>query len=258
MTHRRHHHRDAVAGFTLIEALVATVLMGLVMTGLAAVTAQWLPNWDRGFLRAQRSELVSIAIDRLVADLAASEFVTASRDTTRPLFDGTPTAVTLVRSAYGPNAQPGLERVRIAETSDRDGIVLVRSHASFAPLPPGTPATGLVGFSDPVALVRAPLRVTFAYAGRDGVWKNAWQNASLLPATVRVTVRDAVSDRTLSISTAALVHVELPAACVTAKDKSDCSAQPDRPGNQAPNGQAPQNQGAPAAPAGPQNPVRDL
>jgi general secretion pathway protein J len=227
MMRTRHRNRRAVAGFTLIEALVATVLMGMILTALSTVTAQWLSNWDRGFVRAQQGELISIVLDRLVADLGAAEFITANRDSKVPMFDGTPLAVTLVRSAFGPNSRPGLEVVRIAETSDRNGTVLVRSKMPYAPLPAGQVAPNPVNFADPVALLRAPLRVTFAYAGRDGIWKDTWQGAPLLPATVRVTVRDAISQRALSISTAALVHVELPSACVGAKDKSDCFKSPD-------------------------------
>lgn len=36
--------RTRVAGFTLIEALVATLLMAMILSALATVTAQWLPN----------------------------------------------------------------------------------------------------------------------------------------------------------------------------------------------------------------------
>src|SRR5471032_758800 len=92
-----------IAGFTLLEALVATALMGVILAALASITAQWLPNWNRGIARAQRSELVSIALNRLVADLEASEFISPNRDTKAPLFDGSELSVTLVRSALGPN-----------------------------------------------------------------------------------------------------------------------------------------------------------
>jgi general secretion pathway protein J len=227
---------SGTAGFTLIEALITTVMMGMILTALASVTAQWLPNWDRGYVRAQRSELVSIALDRLVADLGASEFVTANGDSKLPVFDGTASAVTLVRSAFGPNSHPGLEMVRIAEASDRNGTALVRSIAPFVPLAPGATSRGPMSFSDPVALLRPPFGVTFAYAGPDGVWKNAWQNAPLLPMLVRLTVRDVTSERTLSISTAALVHVELPAACTRPKEKADCIPSQQPEGAQAPPG----------------------
>jgi general secretion pathway protein J len=243
MMRSRRQQRDAIAGFTLIEALIATVLMGMILTALASVTAQWLPNWDRGYVRAQRSELVSIALDRLVADLGASEFVTANRDSKVPMFDGTSSAVMLVRSAFGPNSHPGLEMVRIAETSDRNGIALVRSRAPFAPLVAGATSRSPMSFTDPVALLRPPFGVTFTYAGQDGVWKSSWQNEPLLPMLVRLTVRDTNSERTLSVSTAAIVHVELPAACTRPKDKADCV-------------QSPQSEGAPASPGNQQNAAR--
>jgi general secretion pathway protein J len=231
---RRKRH-VAVSGFTLIEALVATALMGVILAALASITAQWLPNWNRGIARAQRSELVSIALDRLVADLEASEFISPNRDTKAPLFDGSEFSVTLVRSAIGPNSRPGLEIVRIAETTDKNGKVLVRSIRPFVPFGLSTTSVDQLEFANPVALLRAPYRVSFAYAGHDGVWKNIWRNSNELPAAVRLTVRDAASERTLSISTTALIHVDTPAACVGGKNKGDCIGRPgddrDQPDN---------------------------
>src|SRR5581483_3977550 len=63
------------SGFTLIETLVALALMGLVLSALASLTAQWLPNWNRGLDRIQRSEMISMALQQIGADLAAAEYV---------------------------------------------------------------------------------------------------------------------------------------------------------------------------------------
>ena len=236
--------RTAVSGFTLIEALVATALMGVVLAALAAIAGQWLPNWNRGIARAQRSELVSTAINRLVADLGASEFVPPNRDNKVPLFEGTESSVTLVRSVIGPNPRPGLEIVRIEQMADRGGAVLVRSTTPFAPLAPNVTSVRQIAFANPVALLRDPYRVVFAYQAREGAWTTTWQNATQLPAAIRMTIRDAVSQRTLSISTTALVHVEIPAACAGAKNKTNCIAQPD------------QNEGPDANPPKPPAPVQ--
>ena len=69
--------RKRIAGFTLMEALLATALMGVILAAIATVTAQWLPNWNRGFERVQRAELLAVGLERIVADLAAAEFITA-------------------------------------------------------------------------------------------------------------------------------------------------------------------------------------
>ena len=227
----RRNRRAASRGFTLIEALIAIVLMSVILAALASITSQWLPNWNRGVARVQRSELVSIALDRLIADIGASEFISPNRDTKAPIFDGTEFSLTLVRSAVGPNAGSGLEIVRIAEINDKGQLLLVRSTRPFAPLAVGTTSLRQADFANPVVLLRSPYQVSFAYAGRDGIWKKEWLNVDQLPAAVRLTIRDATSGRTLTISTTALVHVELPAASVSGSSKDDF---PGRPGS-APN-----------------------
>jgi len=228
--------REKCSGFTLIEALIAIALMGVILAALTSITSQWLPSWNRGIARAQRSDLVRIALDRLVADLGASEFVTPNRDTKTPIFDGRELSVTFVRTAVGPNARPGLEIVRIAAIANKGEPVLIRATKPFAPLASNTTLLPDSDFTNPTVLLRSPFLVSFAYAGRDRIWKNTWQNAEQLPAAVRLTVRDATSGRTLTISTTALVHVELPAACAGPKSKDDCATgggQPDSPPGQA-------------------------
>lgn len=209
--------RSSTAGFTLVEALVATLLMGMILAALATVTAQWLPNWNRGFVRVQRTELLAIAIERLAADFAAAEFVPANRKTDHPLFEGSELSATFVRSAIGPNSRSSLEIVRIAESADRQGPVVVRSKAAFAP---GPGAINQIFFGDPVVLLRAPYRLSFAYADKDGVWAGSWHDPATLPSAVRLSIRDAATDRVLPVSTVAVIHADLPADCATSLD--DC------------------------------------
>ena len=224
MRRRRSRPARCTAGFTLVEALLATAMMGTILAALATVTAQWLPNWNRGFGRVQRSEHLAFGLERLVADLAAAEFVTAGRETRMPLFDGTELSVTFLRTALGPNARPGLEIVRIGEAGSDRGPVLVRMRAPFVPIVTGVNDREQTNFSDPVVLARLPYRVSFAYAGPDRVWRGTWRGAVELPAAIRVTVRDASSERALAVSTATLVHADLPADCVVAKSVAECMA----------------------------------
>jgi general secretion pathway protein J len=197
-------------GFTLVEALVALALTGLILSALATLTAQWLPSWNRGFDRIQQNELVAISMQRIAADLAAAEFVPASRATKKPLFDGTALSVTFVRTALGPNVGVGLDVVRIGETTDRGQLVTVRSRASLTPLPAGVSLSGLIHVTDPVVLLRFPLSMSFGYAGADRVFRDEWRDMDELPSTIMLTVRDAASGRVLSVSAATPVHVNAP------------------------------------------------
>ncbi len=208
------------AGFTLLEALLATLLMAFVIGALATLTAQWLPNWNRGINRLQRIELLAVGLDRLVGDLAGAQFVYAGATTDRPLFDGDQVSVTFIRTTLGPNASTGLEVVQIAETRDERGLALVRRTAPFLPLS-GLAPRDLV-FGNPVVIVRAPYRVSFSYAGPDRVWHENWRGAATIPRAIRVTIRDAGTSKILAASTSTLVNAELPALCTSVKRAADC------------------------------------
>jgi general secretion pathway protein J len=223
----RARRRRADAGFTLLEALAAIALMGLIVGALASVTAQWMPNWNRSHIRTQNNERVAIALDRLVADLSAAEYVWPSRASKAPLFLGSESTLIFVRSAVGPNSRPGLEIVQISETTDKNGPALVRTRAPFVPLPTGDLSVDPIPFADPVVLLRAPYHIAFAYAGPDGKWGNAWPSGAL-PAAVRFDVRDA-EGRAL-VSTATRVHVQLRAPPADQADEArpdGTQAQPD-------------------------------
>jgi general secretion pathway protein J len=219
---RQHKRRKRIAGFTLIEALLATALMVAILAAIGTVTAQWLPNWNRGFERVQRTELLALGVERIVADLAAAEFVTAGANIRQPVFDGTELGVTVLRTALGPNTRPGLELIRIQELGSNKGLTTVRMRARFLPMgPDGLEVQPRP--SDPVVLVRAPYRITFSYAGADRVWRNVWRGQGALPKAVRVQLRDA-GDRILTVSTATLVHADMPNDCVLAEVIADCLA----------------------------------
>jgi general secretion pathway protein J len=213
--------RGGEAGFTLIEMLVAVMMMVFILIALATVTAQWLPNWNHGMARVERDERLAFALNRMVEDLAVAEFVPANTTVKTPYFDGSELGVSFVRTAIGPSSRPGLEIVRFQEVADAGGPALVRTRAPFVP----TDANAQVRLADPVVLIRSPFRVTFAYAGSDDAWKPSWRNAVELPKRVRIIVRDDVTQQRLAVSTAALVHVDTPAACVREKNVNQCLAQ---------------------------------
>jgi len=222
MTERQPGSDRPTAGFTLIEVLCATALMAIILSALAAVTAQWLPNWNRGMSRIQRNEHVVLGLERLSADLAAAEFIPANNQTPLPLFDGGPRHVTFVRTAVGAYAAPGLEVVRIAEISDAQGPMLLRSRAMFVPSIINFQA---LQFGDPVVLLRRPYRLSFSYSGKDRVWQDDWRQRPRLPTAVRLMLHDSARQQN-SLSTAILVHAELSIECLLAKSLNECLTKP--------------------------------
>ncbi len=206
------------AGFTLIEVLVATFLMTVILSALATVTAQWMPNWNRGMAHVQRAERLAFGLDRIVADLAVAEMTPINGEAKLPLFEGSELAVTFVRTAVGPNSRPGLEVVRLVEKVDKEGLAMVRERAPFAPMT----ADAQIRFADQVVLVRAPYRVTFSYAGPDQVWQPNWRDQIQLPDKVRIAVRDGATGRVLGVSSATILHVNAWAECARAKNPAAC------------------------------------
>jgi general secretion pathway protein J len=222
MTTRRSHSLSGVAGFTLLEALIATALMATILAALATITAQWLPNWNRGMARVQYNEQLALGLERAVADLAAAESISVRRDSRQPLFDGAEHAVIFVRTTLNPNAGPGLEIVRIAEVSGERGPILLRTRAPFLPVTSGVNDRYQPNFKDPIVLMRAPVRLSLSYAGPDRIWRATWQREVQLPKVVKFTLHDAVTQRPLSVSTATVIHSELPAECIAAKSLAQC------------------------------------
>jgi general secretion pathway protein J len=218
MRPRARHAGAGEAGFTLIEVLIATLLMTVILGSLATVTAQWLPNWNRGMARVQRAERLAIGIERIAADLSVAEMMPINGDARVPLFEGSELSVTFVRTAVGPNTRPGLEIIRLIEKADNQGLALVRERASFAPMP----VDAQIRFADQVVLIRSPFRVSFSYAGPDQVWQKEWRRQKQLPEMIRIAVRDIATGQVLSVSSAATVHVNVPTECARAKNAAQC------------------------------------
>jgi len=182
---RRAQRCDHVAGFTLVEALVAMLLMGMVMASLATITAQWLPNWNRGFARVQSAEHLSLVLDRLAGDLAAAEFVTLNRNNPRPLFEGAELGVTLCAIGNRPQC-PRRPRRR---ADRRDGRSLgTGSGASAHTVRAG--GKGGEAIHRPGRAAARALSHHIVLCRRGPRLEGTWSGARELPSAVRFTIRD--------------------------------------------------------------------
>ncbi|WP_315758219.1 type II secretion system protein [Bradyrhizobium sp. SZCCHNRI2007] len=202
--------RPQQQGFALIEALGALAIAGIVLSALAAVTSQWLPAWKRGLDRVQRAEMVAAALRRVGDDFAAAQFVAANRAQKGPLFVGDEVSATFVRAELGPNAGHGLDVVRIGEEGSRGERALRRSRAAFDLVSVGQPVTEHFRFGDPVVLLSAPFRMSFAYADRTMAWTTEWRDATRLPSAVRMTVYDDSRGGAAVLVSAVRIQVDAP------------------------------------------------
>ncbi|UFZ07140.1 type II secretion system GspH family protein [Bradyrhizobium ontarionense] len=202
--------RSREAGFTLIEALGALAIAGIVLSALLAVTSQWLPAWKRGLDRVQRAEMVAAALRRVGDDFAAAQFIPANREQKGPLFVGQEFSAMFVRTEIGPNAGHGLDVVRIGEGGARSERAVLRSRATFEPVPVGQPSAEHFRFADPVVLLSAPFRMSFAYADRSMAWTTEWRDANKLPVAVRVTVHDESRGGAPVLVSAVRIQVDTP------------------------------------------------
>lgn len=211
------------AGFTLVEAVISTLLMSIILASLGAITAQWLSSWNGGFTQLQRDRLLAADLDRLTDDLAAAQFISLGPGNSAPLFNGDDSSVTFIRTTLAPNAAAGLQVVRIAETSDETGVALLRSTAA---LPVGTVQAAdidTLSFVNAVVVMPSPYRVSFSYAGLDRLWRDSWQNQLVLPRAVRIQVRDNATWALLAATTSTLVYTELPASCTWTGIATNCA-----------------------------------
>ena len=136
-------------------------------------------SWNRGLEPHPARRVLGIARGS-GADLAAAEYVSPNRDARQPLFDGSELSVTFVRTAFGPERRArtgrGEGRWKPAIAGPCDGAFPLAIPAAAA----GIVAIGTSHFGEPVVLLRA-LRLSFAYAGQDLIWKS-WRNSDKLPA----------------------------------------------------------------------------
>lgn len=217
--------RMAISGFTVLEALIATAMMALVLITLTSLTAQWLPNWNRGFLRLQNNELAALGLDRIIADLGAAQFIRMSPDQREPLFEGTTNSVVFVRTLIGPNSTVGLEIVQIGETNTSEGLTTVRMRTPYHRNAKGIVNIDRFNFADPVVLIRPPYRLALSYAGKDKVWRAEWKKQNQLPRTIKLSLHSA-SLKSTFLSTAVMLHASLPQECITAKSIDECFSAP--------------------------------
>jgi len=182
--------RGGQSGFTLLEVLVALVVLGFLMVGLAEGTRFGLRAWDSEAAMVNRHADMD-SVERVLRGLIAS--ADGSDPSEPPSFHGTARALDFVGRlplSIGGALKTGRAEFGIG-VDDRHELVLrwrPRAHAErLTPLPPPIETVLLDNVDG----------VVFGYreSGREGGrWADQW-DAPSLPAVVRVTVTFAKGDR---------------------------------------------------------------
>lgn len=193
----------AEAGFTLVEALVALMLLVALTAVLVPLAGQLLRTWSGGSVRAGRTDAVTAALGQLRRDTAlARAYVSGSAETPRVLFSGSPAGFTLV--THGPD---GPAVVTIATVTRPDGVSLLRTSGPLANLEGGQARQTRVG------LLSRPLGARFSYRDRTGARRSTWEARTSLPAAVGVTFLDG-GQPVFGGEIPLWLHASLPLDCV--------------------------------------------
>ena len=188
---------QSLRGFTLIEVLLATVLLAaglaLAFTTLRAATA----TAQRGEAMAQRNERMRAVAGFLRARLVAARPhpFAIDQDTGLPVrFIGQADRMRFVADLpdYLGHGGPYVHELHVAAGAGGDHVDLMLTLAVQQPLDVGVTADP----APPEPLARELQAVRFRYRaldaeGRPGEWREDWRAPDRLPLQVEITVRDA-------------------------------------------------------------------
>lgn len=209
--------RPAARGFTLLEALVALLVLALLAAGARAllVTGADVDGWRRQQAAAREQEL---RLDRLFRErlAAALAWRTATREGPRLAFAGDGTHLRFLLVEDPRLRVPPLAALGLA-VSEEEGWTLL--HLREAPVAAGDdPFAGLAAV--PAQLfARLPGSWRFAYLRADGDdpprWREDWREDVRLPLAVRFAATDR---RTLPF----LARLRYAATCADGREGPPC------------------------------------
>lgn len=239
---------DSQRGFTLLETIIAMVVLALIMVlltgGLRFVTA----GWDRGARAADASETIALVQSTLRREAAAARRLTwQAQPGAKPAvtFRGDPDRIGLVVADPGFPGDPGLAIAFFYVDVVPGQSTLRYSRAGFDPR--------LASFADAkptddLVLTRGPVQYRFDYFGtvpgeQRPRWVSPWPDREAPPRLIRLSSRDAEG---LAVWPDIVVPlpVDLEAACVRVITSGNSPAadgqQPNAPAGQQQAGQAQQ------------------
>lgn len=163
--------------------------------------------------RGGREDTVAVILDRMVEDLEAAQPIYSNPNggVTAVRFAGSAETVTFVRPALGYEARAGLDDITYSMGQAGTDSAIIRARRDHLV------STG----GEDLPLVRGDLKLTFHYAGPDGVLNPGWTSTNRLPSLVRIEI-SGNSPRPWRQWAFARLRVELPAHCGAGEALARC------------------------------------
>ncbi len=180
-------HRQA--GFTLVEAVVAIILLGLLCLALTAGLRFGMDAWARGSAHSDQLSR-TLAVQGLIRDTVEQAYpYFLSTDPTRPAidFEGTGESLVLLAPAPIALAVAGRSRFRlsVARRKGLSDLVMTAQPELAAEVPSAI---------EQKTLLAGAASIAFAYFGKSRSeaaprWHNLWTGQAALPRLLRIQVR---------------------------------------------------------------------
>ncbi|MGN1289587.1 MAG: type II secretion system protein J [Bradyrhizobium sp.] len=217
--------RHAARGFTLIEVLAALAIGSAVIAATAVLINNVALNFDRRTGLVGKTDQLLLAVDRLATDIGSARQVKQGDGAdAAAAFNGDANQMTFVTGSSAGGGRG--EEVVGLQVEETDGVNhLVRRRARWQGQ--RTPFAG-VALQDPVRLIEGQVDIAFAFGspGPDGAlsWSATWIGQPLLPALVRLTVRDRASGADLLPGVQFALRADAPMSCAQPGANADCVA----------------------------------
>lgn len=181
--------RRSGQGYTLVEVLIAMVLLAVIASLVAAAVQLGVRGFRAGAEQRAQEEAQRLVLDFLSRSL---EQIVPRREqdatTSTVAFDGRADGIKFVAPFPRQRGVPGLYWMEVRQAGPGGDLVL-----SYRLLRPGTPKQAAdAGLQEKVLLERAP-RLTLEYYGSRArgeapAWHGVWSDRERLPYLVRITV----------------------------------------------------------------------
>jgi general secretion pathway protein J len=228
----------ADAGFTLVEALAALAIAGVLLAVIAEFAGRTLSNWNRGQGTIATMEMITRGLARMETDLSAIVPMSPpGSDGTTTYFAGNASQMVFVSATGFATGNRGVELLHFSVDRDGDDTVVVRTRGLVLNPPPP--------FKDPVQIFRGRMKVRFYYRDSEGRIADAWNGRPDIPQAVLVDVKSANDTAVFASAFTVPIRVNFSADCLAGnggappgtegggvRTSTEAGADPDQPARQ--------------------------